>query len=155
MKNISIKAIIATGFIFAIILLFISYLKDQRSKTQVMKIEQYVLNSFITELPDINKNLPYQVDANTELISINYKNKKIVSRYRLSKESSEIISGTLNLSGFMSQIKTKECKEKSKIVLIDAGIDLINTYEDPNGKILINLPLNSVECAPQQSQSLQ
>ncbi len=128
---------------------FYSRIKD---KTEIMKVSEYLISSFIAELPEINKNLPHKVDANTELLSIKFEGNTVFSRYRITKEYSEKIIKLKNQSDLILEIKTNECNEKLKIALIDAGIDLINTYEDPNGNSLFNVALNSIECTSNQGK---
>jgi len=37
-----------------------------------MSLREYILSSFINELPEINSKLPFQIDADTVLLSIEY-----------------------------------------------------------------------------------
>lgn len=69
-------------------LLFFKYKEEKtefKSTTVTLSLKDYLLNSFLAELPDINKKLPYVIDDKTILLNVEYKDEKIIHLYELKK----------------------------------------------------------------------
>ena len=102
-------------YLFVLILfLSISYFhikKSNEAKEEVLiSLKDYLLSSFISELPAINKNLPYKIDNETTLISVSYEGEKILSVYELSKFE--------NRNDFINKVepilKRQSCEDETK-----------------------------------------
>jgi len=70
--------------IFILLTIFLAFLvysfsgkKEESSKEVIITLKDYILGSFLNELPEINKRLPHKIDSQTTLMSIKYENNKI------------------------------------------------------------------------------
>jgi hypothetical protein len=140
-KNISIYIIVL------IALLGISYSffnkKDDKKQEVILSIKDYVLNSFLAELPEINKNLPHRIDSETTLLSIKFENNKILSVYELtSKSISREFLGKIELA-----IQKQVCEDEMKRKLIDVDIDFLNRYQNATLDLKFEIPINRSICS--------
>lgn len=112
----------------------------------MISLKDYVLQSFVAELDSINKNLPHRIDADTTLLSINYINGKVVSKYMI---TTVVFSNEFKINfdtKIAPSIKSKTCSDEIKEKLIGAGIDLLEQYQDSKGKIISEILVNQESC---------
>ena len=118
--------------------------KSNEAKEEVLiSLKDYLLSSFISELPAINKNLPYKIDNETTLISISYEGEKILSVYELSKFE--------NRNDFINKVepilKRQSCEDETKKKLLAADINFLNRYQNPSGLVIFELFLSRSICS--------
>jgi hypothetical protein len=135
--------------IFIVLTIFFAFLvysfsdkKEESSKEVVINLKEYILGSFLYELPEINKKLPYKIDSQTTLISIRYENKKILSTYEL---STYVISDEF-LNKIKPSIKKQACKDEMKKNLLEVDVVFLNRYQNPTGDVLFEVALSKAEC---------
>ena len=135
-------------YLFVLILfLSISYFhikKSTEAKEEVLiSLKDYLLSSFISELPAINKNLPYKIDNETTLISVSYEGEKILSVYELSKFE--------NRNDFINKVepilKRQSCEDETKKKLLEVDVNFLNRYQNPSGFVIFELLLSRAICS--------
>lgn len=132
--------------IFSLIFFFIYKKQNVQNEAITINVKDYILNSFLSELPSINSKLPFQVDSNTTLLSIRYENAKIISQYELTKYNEENKPTPEHIQNLATQLRKQECWDDIKKRLIDADIELINRYQNQNKIILFEVFLNKSTC---------
>jgi len=139
-KNISIYIIVI------ITLLVISYSffnkKDDPKQEIILSIKDYILNSFLAELPEINKNLPHKIDSETTLLSIKYENNKVLSVYELSSKN---VNNEI-LEKIKPTIQKQTCADEVKRKLLDVEIDFLNRYQKSNGDLIFEVQVSATNC---------
>lgn len=138
------KALIYLILISLLIVLFYSFLmkKEKSSKEIEISLQDFILGSFLNELPGINEKLPHKIDNLTTLISIQYENKKILSIYELTSYS---ISSEL-LDKIKPPIKKQACEDEMRQKLLGADIEFLDRYKNRIGDILFEVTTNKQEC---------
>jgi hypothetical protein len=76
----------------------------------VISLRDYLLRSLISELPDINKNLPIKIDDQTSLLSVSFNNNNIISIYGLINFDGNINS----IEKFKSALSRQVCADDMK-----------------------------------------
>jgi hypothetical protein len=112
------------------------------SNDVVITLKEYILGSFLNELPEINNRLPHKIDGQTTLISIKYEDGKILSDYELSTVS---IGGEF-LAKIKPAIKKQACGDEMKKKLLQVDVVLLDRYKNPSGDVLFEVPLSKSEC---------
>lgn len=130
------------------------YASVQRSSYQdgtlTVSVKDYLLSSFLSELPIINSKLPFKIDDSTVLLSIEYANNKVISRYQILNykvESNQDWIKNLTLS-----LRKKECVDDAKKNLIDVGVDFLNRYEDAKGLAIFEVLVSKSLCSEVNSE---
>ena len=79
------QILVFTALIVLFSALFFSFApkKQDPGKEIVITMREFVLGSFLNELPELNKKLPNKIDVYTTLNAIKYEENKIVSIYEL------------------------------------------------------------------------
>lgn len=141
---------IAVVFIILLLGLVVSLygkMGDGQNKEIVMTFHEYLVNSFVSELPEINKNLPHKIDNHTTLLSIEYLNGKVVSRYQLDGIGDDVDS----IKSFGSEIKPilkkQNCLDEAKIKLLEAGMAFLDKYQDSSGSIIFEIMVDQSSCS--------
>lgn len=134
--------ILATIFL-AFLVYFFWGKKEESSNEVVMTLKEYVLGSFLNELPEINKKLPYKIDTQTTLISIGYENNKILSVYQL---STYVISNEF-LNKIKPSLKKQACGDEMKKKLLEVDVVFLDRYKNPTGDVLFDMTISKSECA--------
>lgn len=132
--------------LFICVVLFFSSRKQDSANEIVISIRDYVLGSFLNELPEINKKLPNKIDDYTTLNLIKYEDKKIVSVYELASNS---ISVDL-LEKIKPLVKKQACKDEMKKNLLEVDIDFLERYQNSSGELLFEFTVNKSECVQLQ-----
>jgi hypothetical protein len=136
--------------IFILLTIFIAFLvysfldkKEESSKEVIINVKEYILGSFLNELPEINKKLPHKIDGQTTLISIRYENNKILSIYELPRY---VISDEF-LNKIKPSIRKQACGDEMKKKLLEVDVVFLDRYQNPTGDVLFEVLLNKSECA--------
>lgn len=116
---------------------------EDSSKEVLVSLRNYVVGSFLNELPEINKKLPHKIDNQTTLISIGYENNNVLSVYEL---------GAYSISNeFLDKIKPsiikQACDDAMKKKLLDVDVDVLDRYQNPNGDMLFQIVLSKSICS--------
>jgi hypothetical protein len=117
--------------------------KEESSKEVIINVKEYILGSFLNELPEINKKLPHKIDGQTTLISIRYENNKILSIYEL---PIYVISDEF-LNKIKPSIRKQACGDEMKKKLLEVDVVFLDRYQNPTGDVLFEVLLNKSECA--------
>jgi hypothetical protein len=117
--------------------------KEESSKEVIINVKEYILGSFLNELPEINKKLPHKIDGQTTLISIRYENNKILSIYELPRY---VISDEF-LNKIKPSIRKQACGDEMKKKLLEVDVVFLDRYQNPTGDVLFEVLLNKSECA--------
>jgi len=133
-----ILTILLAGLVYSL-----SQKREDSSKEVLVSLRDYVVGSFLNELPEINKKLPHKIDSQTTLISIGYENNNVLSVYEL---------GTYSISSeFLDKIKpsiTKQaCDDAMKKKLLEADVDIFDRYQNTNGDLLFQIVLSKSICS--------
>ena len=136
--------------IYSVILLvligsfYFFYNKKNPSKEEVViSLRDYLLGSFISELPDINNKLPLKIDNKTTLLSISYYNNNIVSVYELAKFDNDLNS----IEKIKSILSKQVCDDDTKKKLLDVDVDFLNRYQNQSGDIIFEVLLTRAICS--------
>lgn len=117
--------------------------KDDAKQEVIVSLRDYILSSFLTELPEINKNLPHRIDKSTTLVSIKFENNKILSTY-------ELTSNNISRQAFEKielAIKNQTCEDEIKSKLLDVDVDFLNRYQNPNGDLIFEVLVSRTTCS--------
>lgn len=136
-------------FIIFIIICGVIFALTQRNPqnqgdTVNISLKDYLISSFVNELPDINNKLPVQIDRDTVLISIEYKNSKVLTRYKITNPDIEKQNFTEKIA---PSLKKQACADEVKRNLIDVDVEFLNIYQDPKDSIIFELPINKEICS--------
>jgi len=143
-KNIKFSIFIAFVVLFSGLLLAFPLKKKEKSdKEIIITMKEYVLGSFLNELPEINKKLPNKIDNYTTLTLIKYDDEKIIRVYELASNAISIDV----IDKIKPLLKKQACKDEMRRNLLDVGIDLLDKYKTPTGDILFEVKINKTECA--------
>jgi hypothetical protein len=142
-KNIKFSIFIAFVVLFAGFLFLFPFKKEKSDKEIIITMKEYVLGSFLNELPEINKKLPNKIDIHTTLTLIKYDDEKIISVYEL---ASNAISVDV-VDKIKPILKKQACQDEMRRNLLDVGIDLLDKYQNPTGEILFEVKISKTECA--------
>ena len=112
-----------------------------------MSVRDYVLQSFLLELPDINKKLPYNIDDDTSLLNIDFKDNKVLFKYSLIKYKSNPETDQKIKDSILTSLKKQACEDEAKKRFIDSDIELINSYQDSNGILIFEFLTNKSNCS--------
>lgn len=137
-KFLIILTILLAGFVYSF-----TRKNEDSSKEIVISLREYILGSFLNELPEINKKLPHKIDDQTTLLSIKYENNKILNIYELGASS---ISDDF-LDKIKPSIKKQACDDAMKKKLLEVNIDILDRYKNPNGDILFEIVLTKSICS--------
>lgn len=130
-------------------LLFFTYkvkTPESNSKTLTLNLKDYLLSSFLAELPEINNKLPYAVDDNTVLLHIEYKNGKIIHLYELSKYKKNKDVEVKLFQTLVSELKERACADPIRENMLAAGIDFLSIYRDSAGQLVFEIETNQSSC---------
>jgi len=120
---------------------------DSQDDAPKMSLRNYILSSFINELPDINSKLPFQIDANTVLLSIEYVNGKVLSRYKMLNYRSTIESNQKFIKEVAPRLKKQACLDEVKKRLIDVDVEFLSSYQDSKGSVIFEVNINRSTCS--------
>lgn len=143
--NIKTALIIAAAIIGALIFTLSGKSKVNTSET-LMTLDDFIVESFKSELPAINSSLPQKVDESTTLLSISYADKKIFSRYRISSDAPSVQMIDLISAQAQNTLKKQVCLNDSKSKLLEAGVDFVEIYQNADGKTILELTVNKTDC---------
>lgn len=131
-----------------------SKLLDAKDDEVVMPLRDYVLNSFIAELPEINERLPYKIDNFTTLLSIKFLNGRVVSIYEIGDSNSN--APTKNLVEQIKPVLIKQtCLDEARGKLLDVDVDFLEKYQNSKGDVLFEISINKSDCLRVKSLSSQ
>ena len=120
---------------------------QSKQETQhVMTLKDYLVSTFKSELPEINKNLPHKVDESTTLLSIEYTDGRVISRYKLSsptESNSSINFGGDKLKGILIK---QVCDQEFKRKLLEVDTEFVEIYQNPDGKTAFEVAVNKTDC---------
>ena len=116
--------------------------KDDTKQEVILSIKDYVLNSFLAELPEINKNLPHKIDNETTLVSIKFEKNKILSVYELTSNS----ISRQTLEKVETAIKKQSCEDEMKSKLLNVDVDFLNRYQNSNGELIYEVLISRANC---------
>lgn len=112
-----------------------------------LSAREYLLSNFLSELPNINSKLPYQVDAETVLISVEYTNNRILSQYKLLNHKSITEINQKGAAKLTEILKQQGCTDETKKSLINVGVEFLSRYQDSEGLVIFEVFLNKSICS--------
>jgi hypothetical protein len=117
-----------------------------QDKEVVMTLRDYLVSSFLAELPEINKNLPSKIDENTTLLSIDYSNGSVISRYELNG----FIGDPHSIKNFGDRLgpvlKKQTCLDELKSKLLKVDVEFLGKYQDSKGSVLFEISVKNSDC---------
>lgn len=141
---------IAAAFIILLLGVIVSLygkIGDEQDKEIVMTLREYLVHSFVSELPEIKKNLPHRIDNHTTLLSIDYLNGKVVSRYQLD----DIGNDENSIKSFIGEIeptlKKQTCLDETKIKLLEVDVEFLEKYQDSSGSVIFEITVDKAYCS--------
>ena len=134
---------ILTSFI-GYFIIFNGNAKQQEEVT--ISLQEYLLRSFISELPEINKKLPYKIDDYTTLNSIKYEDSKVLSTYKLTNYNASSGEFDKFIKEIEPILQKKTCTDEVKNKLLNAGIEFLDVYQGPEGSVILKVLSNSNLC---------
>lgn len=111
-----------------------------------MTLGEYLLASFVSELPEINKNLPHTIDQDTTLISIEHTNGIIISNYVLTMDNHDNLSSLDAKSPLYSLLTKQVCKDEVKSMLLDVGAEFLEKYQTSQGELIFEISVRNTDC---------
>ena len=136
---------IAFALIVVTAYILVDRANEPKDGTIELSLKDYLLSTLLNELPSINARLPYQIDANTKLLSIEYVNSKVVSHYEL-LNGREAKLEPQRLSALTFLLQKQACLDESKKPLIDVGVEFLSKYADSKGKVILEADINKAIC---------
>jgi hypothetical protein len=133
-----ILAIILFGFVYT----FFNK-KDDAKQEIIISLREYILSSFLAELPEINKNLPHQIDKETTLISIKFEKDKILSLYHLTSDNISVEA----FNKIEPAIIKQSCEDEMKKKLLDVDVSFLNKYQNSNGNLRFEILVSKNICS--------
>lgn len=120
--------------------------RDGQGKEVVMSLREYLINSFVQELPEINRKLPHRIDEHTTLQSIAYAQGKVISRYQL--HSSAAIAGFSEeqLRRLKFALTQQVCRDEFKQKLLDVDVLFLESYQDASNQFLFETLVKKSDC---------
>lgn len=115
---------------------FFKFIYNQKTKKEseiTMTLSDYIINSFVAELPEINARLPYKIDPQTTLLSVEYSDFKITTRYELNDITKNYLITNEN------KLKIKNCKNDTKNKLLEANVEFIDKYQNKNSEPIFEI----------------
>lgn len=137
---ISVALISAAGF-------FVNHQKSGETAEVTMSLKEYLLATFLAELPEINRNLPHKLDENTDLLSIRYQDGKVINTYRLVDRSSADFSDPEFIRKAKNTLQKQGCMSEAKKRLLDVDVDFLERYQDADDKLIFEFLLNRSVCS--------
>ncbi len=137
-------------------LLFFNYkaeTPESKSKTLTLSLKDYLLSSFLAELPEINNKLPHALDDNTVLLHIEYKNEKIIHLYELSRYKKNRAVEVKLFQTLVPELKERACADPIRQNMLAAGIDFLSVYRDSAGQMVFEIEINQSSCQDVNSTS--
>lgn len=126
--------------------LFFGKVVSKEDDGVAMTLREYLVSSFVSELPDINKNLPHKIDDKTTLLSIKYFNGKVISQYELS----DLTDNANSVNDFSDQLKSilrrQTCMDEVKKKLLEVDVEFIEKYQDSKGLTAFEVTANKSDC---------
>lgn len=116
--------------------------KSHSEEVQIFAYRDFIIEKFLEELPELNKKLPLQIDANTQLMSIQYENQKIINDYQWVSMG---ISND-NIPTIGAEIKKQFCLDELKRNLLDIDIEFLNRYQNSSGEAQFQVGINKSDC---------
>ena len=117
--------------------------KDDTKQEVIVSLRDYILSSFLSELPEINKNLPHKIDNETTLVSIKFEKNKILSVYELSSNS----ISRQKLERIEPAIKKQSCEDEMRSKLLNVDVDFLNRYQNSNGELIFEILISRNTCS--------
>lgn len=147
LKNNAIKVVVAfLALLLGIFASLFGNIDNKQDNEVAMTLRDYLVNSFISELPEINKNLPHKIDNNTTLLSIEYFGNKVISRYELIGLNSDAAS-VENFSNKIKPILKKQtCMDGIKSKLLEVDVGFVEKYQDTKGAIFFEVAIDKSDC---------
>ena len=131
--------------LFGFVVFSSNKLVDAKDDEVVIPLKDYVLNSFIAELPKINERLPYKIDNITTLLSVEFLNGRVVNTYEIGDSSSN--THTKNLVEKIKPMLIKQtCLDEIKGKLLDIDVDFLEKYQNSKGDVLFEISINKSDC---------
>lgn len=146
-KNLPIRSAAAVVLLVAISLMVVHRQAQEPQKKEVhLTLQEFILNSFLAELADIQKTLPHKIDQNTTLLSMTYSDQKVFSHYEIDSTAMHFsLDDGLKL-GLEAALQNQNCLSDTKRKLLEAGIDFVEQYQKPNGGLIFKLTTQHDDC---------
>lgn len=120
--------------------------RDENETEITMTLSEYLLASFVAELPEINKNLPYTIDQDTTLISIEHSKGTIISNYVLTMHNHDHFSSIYQESPLYSLLAKQVCTDEVKGMLLDVGAEFLERYQTSQGELIFEISVRNTDC---------
>ena len=147
MKNFKAVKVIIIFFLILVGLIALSIVSSppEKDKEVVMTYRDYLVSTFISELPEINKRLPHKIDDKTILLSIDFSNGIIISQYQLYNSFDITALKDLELE-IIPVLKKNICLDEIKRNLIDVNINFLEKYLNPTGFSIFEFTVSKPDC---------
>lgn len=137
---------IFTSLLVGFFVFFFLSTRDENETEITMTLSEYLLASFVAELPEINKNLPHTIDQDTTLISIEHTNGTITSNYVLTIDNHDGLA-SLDQESLLYSLLTKQvCTDEVKGMLLDVGAEFLERYQTSQGELIFEISVRSTDC---------
>jgi uncharacterized RDD family membrane protein YckC len=108
--------------------------------------QQYTITTITNQIQSLNKDLPKQIDQETELTSVILKNMVVNYNYRLlNKNSSEVNADYIN-SSFKTNLINQVCNDNYMKGMLENAYRFSYNYKDKNGNDITNIQVNINDC---------
>jgi len=143
--------------VFVLVVLIGFFIKNifhfRQDGVKELSVREYVVQSFLSELPSINKQLPHRLDDETLLNSIGYYDGRVVSDYRLVRIKSGDDFKSVFDKKIVPAIVAQTCNDEFKKRLLDVDVELVSRYTDSAGIEISRITMTRESCAEfQESQ---
>ncbi len=123
------------------------YESNENEGEVLVSLRNYLLNSFISELPEINKKLPQKIDEETLLISIQNDNGQVLTVYQLDNIKAGDATNAKLINKAKPFLEKKGCLDDIKKKLLDVDVNFLERYQDSEGRIIFEFLLTRTKCA--------
>jgi hypothetical protein len=141
----------AIAFVFLIIFFLFNTLGNNTVKKESnvinVSVRDYLLGNLTAEIASVQNDLPLQIDNDTILVAINYKDDRVTSIYKLPKYDSRQDVNSKFIKNLAPMLLTQACSDEDKIKLMDFGVQFLIGYQDLTGSTVFETLINKQNCA--------
>jgi hypothetical protein len=139
-------ALVVFALVIGVIFASVQTTSTEKHDEVEMSLKDYLLRSFIDELPQINAGLPLQLDADTVLLSVEYIDSRVVSRYLLTNYNLDASSDLFIRDQMIPALKKEACLDEVKRSLIESDVEFLMIYQDRDKSQIFEILLNREIC---------
>jgi hypothetical protein len=142
------KTVLFLVIAFGVFALYLA--KPEQNTNQVefsLTPKELLLATLQSEISDLNKRLPLDLDVNTTLISIAIENEKIVSTHQLKDNVLGKVDANVIKNLILPRIISNTCNAEDKKTFINSGINIVLEYLDANKNVLFDVEITEKTCS--------